>query len=98
MGQTVVIFGAGGKMGCRIADNLRHSSHRMHYVEISPAGIERLKERGLETTSQEASLPVADIAILALPDALIGKVAPGIVPGLKKGAMVSEIFSHQCCN
>lgn len=88
MDQTVVIFGAGGKMGCRIADNLRHSSYRMHYVEISPAGIERLKERGLETTSQEASLAVADIAILALPDALIGKVAPGIVPGLKRGAMV----------
>jgi hypothetical protein len=88
MEQTIGIFGAGGKMGCRIADNLRHSQHKVLYIEISPPGIERLHERGLDVTPHEEALREADVAILALPDALIGKVAPSIVPGLKPGAMV----------
>ncbi|MFN0101414.1 MAG: phosphogluconate dehydrogenase C-terminal domain-containing protein [Bryobacteraceae bacterium] len=88
MTQTIALFGAGGKMGCRITDNLKNSDYRMAYVEVSPAGVERLAERGLRVTAQEEALREADVAILALPDALIGKVAPGIVPGLKPGAMV----------
>ncbi len=88
METTVVVFGAGGKMGCRIADNMQRGVRKMLYVEVSPAGIERLKERGLRTTPHEDAVREADIVILALPDALIGKVAPGIVPGLKSGAMV----------
>jgi hypothetical protein len=75
-------------MGCRITDNLKDSGYRMLYVEVSPAGVERLKERGVATTPQEEAVAQADVAILALPDALIGKVAPGIVPGLKSGATV----------
>lgn len=88
MSTTIALFGAGGKMGCRITDNLKNSAYRMRYVEVSPAGIERLRERGVRTTPQEEAVAEADVAILALPDALIGKVAPGIVPGLKSGAMV----------
>lgn len=88
MKTTVAIFGAGGKMGCRIADNLRRTDYDVLYVEISPAGQERLKERGLSVTPHEDAVKRADVAILALPDNLIGRVAPGIVPGLKPGAMV----------
>lgn len=88
MQLTIAIFGAGGKMGCRITDNLRASEHRMLYIEISPAGVERLQSRGLDVTPHEQGVSEADVAILALPDALIGKVAPGIVPGLKPGAIV----------
>ena len=84
----IALFGAGGKMGCRITDNLKDSPHELLYVEVNPAGVERLASRGLSITPQDRAVSEADVAILALPDALIGKVAPGIVPGLKPGAMV----------
>ncbi len=86
--KTIAIFGAGGKMGCRISDNLRKTAHEIRYVEISPAGLDRLRERGLQPTPHQEAVTVADVAILALPDALIGKVARTIVPGLRAGAMV----------
>jgi hypothetical protein len=86
--MTIAVFGAGGKMGCRIADRMKRGGHDMRYVEVSPAGLERLKERGLTSTPHEEAVTAADVAILALPDNLIGKVAPTIVPGLKAGAMV----------
>jgi len=88
MSETVAVFGAGGKMGCRITDNLKSSDYRMLYVEVSPAGIERLKQRGVAATPHEEAVRQADIAVLALPDAVIGRIAPAIVPGLKPGAMV----------
>lgn len=75
-------------MGGRIADNMRLTSHNMLYVEVSPAGIQRLTARGLDPVPHDNAVRDADIAILALPDALIGKVAPTIVPGLRTGAMV----------
>jgi len=86
--STIAIFGAGGKMGCRITDNLKDSSWHVVYVEVSPAGIERLAQRGITVTPHEQAVAEADVAILALPDNLIGKVAPTIIPGLKSGAMV----------
>lgn len=88
MNTSIAIFGAGGKMGCRITDNLKNSSYRVLYVEVNPAGVERLTERGLTTTPHEQAVPEADVAIFALPDNLIGKIAPTIVPGLKPRAMV----------
>ena len=88
MTQTIALFGAGGKMGCRITDNLKDAAHRVLYVEVNPQGIERLAARGLSVTSQGDALAQADVVILALPDSVIGKVAPQIVPFLKSGAMV----------
>lgn len=88
MPMTVAIFGAGGKMGCRIADNLQASSDEVLYVEVSPAGVARLAERGLLTTPHAEAVAQADVAILALPDSLIGRIAPSIVPGLRAGTIV----------
>ncbi len=88
MPTTIAVFGAGGKMGCRITDNLKRTDYDMRYVEVSPAGIERLKQRGLEVTSHDRAVAEAGVAIFALPDAMIGKIAPTIVPGLQSGAMV----------
>lgn len=86
---TIALLGAGGKMGCRIADNLRHrAEYRMRYVEIGEAGLERLRQRELETTSREAAMAQADVVILAVPDNRIGPIALEIVPQLKTGAMV----------
>lgn len=88
MTKTIALFGAGGKMGCRITDNFKSSQHSLLYVEVHPAGIQRLQQRGVAVTPHDEAVRRADVAILALPDALIGKVAPTIVPGLRPGAMV----------
>ena len=88
MSTTIALLGAGGKMGCRITDNLKQSEFRMLYVEVSEAGAERLRERGVDITPPQQALAQADVAILAVPDALIGDLAPGIVAPLKAGAMV----------
>lgn len=85
---TIALLGAGGKMGCRITDNMKGGPHRMHYLEVSEAGIERLKQRGLSTSPKGEALGEADVAILAIPDILIGTIAQEIVPKLKSGAIV----------
>lgn len=85
---TIALFGAGGKMGCRITDNLKDSPHRMIYIEINPAGIENLRRRGLSPTPQAEALAEADVAILAVPDNLIERISDQIIPQLKSGALV----------
>lgn len=87
---TVALMGAGGKMGCRITDNMvKHPvKYKMHYVEVSEMGIANLAKRGLTTTPQAEALAEADTVILAVPDKLIGKITHDIIPQLKSGTMV----------
>jgi hypothetical protein len=86
---TIAVFGAGGNMGTRVTNALRNEAgYRMLNVEKSEQGRTRLRERGLEVSEQEDALREADVAILAVPDALIGEVATSIVPDLKSGAML----------
>jgi len=85
---TVALFGAGGKMGCRITDNLKDSEYDVRYVEVSPAGIENLRKRGLSVTAREQALREADAVILAVPDNLIERIAAEIVPAMSAGAML----------
>lgn len=86
----IALMGAGGKMGCRITDNLMHmpDKYRMFYVEVSEAGIANLAQRGLEPTPQAEALAQADAVILALPDRLIGKITHEIIPLLNPGTLV----------
>lgn len=93
MTLKIALMGAGGKMGCRLADNMvKHpDKYDMAYIEVSEEGIARLKERGLSTTPQEDALAVADAVILALPDKLIGKITHEIVPMLKPGTMLISL-------
>ena len=92
MTTTVALFGAGGKMGCRLTDNLvNHSEYQMLYIESGEPGVARLAERGLAPTPQETALAQADIVILALPDKIIGQVAHQIVPIIKSGAIVMTL-------
>src|SRR3954462_11355071 len=86
---TIALLGAGGKMGCRIADNLsRHSEYRMLCVEVAEAGLERLRQRGLEATPRDEALAAADAVILAVPDNLMAAVAGEVVPQRRGGGMV----------
>ncbi|MEK0314433.1 phosphogluconate dehydrogenase C-terminal domain-containing protein [Cohnella sp. 56] len=86
--RTIALIGAGGKMGCRIADNLNKGSHRTRYVEIGERGVARLAERGLATTAQNEAVASADIVILAVPDVAIGRISAGVVPQMRSGAML----------
>lgn len=85
---TIALFGAGGKMGCRITDNLKDSDYQMVYIEISPMGIENLAQRGLSPTPQSEALANANVAILALPDNLIERISAQVIPQMKPGTLV----------
>ena len=86
---TIALFGAGGKMGYRLASNLKGSPFTVRHVEISEAGRTRLATGlGVAAVTPEAALEGADVVILAVPDTMIGKVAAGISDRLKPGTMV----------
>jgi hypothetical protein len=86
---AIALFGAGGKMGYRLASNLKGSRFRVRHVEVAPSGIARLKASlGIDCVNAEAALDGADVVILAVPDTHIGKVATGIDKQLKAGTMV----------
>lgn len=85
---TVAILGAGGKMGCRLTDNLRHTEHTLLLVEVSDAGRAQIASRGLSPTPQDDALASAEVVILALPDRVLGRVAHDVVPALRSGTLV----------
>jgi D-apionate oxidoisomerase len=87
--ETIALFGAGGKIGSRIARLLNQDSgYRTLFVEGGEAGRARLQEMSLTPTPAEDAVHQADVVILAVPDLLIGKIAGEIVPHLKSGSMV----------
>ena len=86
--KKVVLVGAGGKMGCRITDNLKSSEYEMYYLEVSEEGQKRLAEKGVTVSDQDVVLPVGDIIILAVPDVAIEKVSSITVPAMKSGALL----------
>lgn len=92
MKEKIALFGAGGKMGVRLARNLLKSDYRVSHVEVSEIGKQRLKdELGIECVSTEAALDNVDVVILAVPDTIIGKIAAQIAPQLRAGTMVMTL-------
>lgn len=85
---AIALFGAGGKMGYRLAANLKGSRFDVRHVEPSDAGRERLRELDVSPVPQAEALQGAEVVILAVPDTVIGKVAAGISASLKPGTMV----------
>ncbi|MDB6037969.1 MAG: semialdehyde dehydrogenase [Verrucomicrobiales bacterium] len=75
-------------MGCRITNNLKQGPDKVHYLEVSPAGIGRLEKCGVTVTTQTEALPGADVVILAVPDVAIEAVSREVIPQLKAGALV----------
>jgi hypothetical protein len=88
---TITLIGAGGKMGCRLTDNFLKTNYRVHYLEVSPKGIENLKQRGVVPSTQAEAVPMADVVILAVPDVAIGAVAHEVVPSMKPGALLMTL-------
>jgi hypothetical protein len=85
--SKVTLIGAGGKMGLRLAHNLKNSQYEMSYLEISTTGMEKLKEQGITVVEPGSCVPVSDIVILAVPDVTLGKVSSEIIPMMKTGAL-----------
>jgi hypothetical protein len=85
-------MGAGGKMGCRITDNIKEmTEYDVRYVEVSERGQARLAERGISVTAEDVALADADVVVLAVPDALIGTICKTLIPKVKSGAMVMAL-------
>jgi D-apionate oxidoisomerase len=86
---SIALFGAGGKMGARLAKNLQGSAFEVRHVEVSEAGQKRLREElGISCCSIEEALSGVDVVILAVPDTLIGRIAADLSPKLAAGTMV----------
>ncbi|MDQ0422456.1 pyrroline-5-carboxylate reductase [Peteryoungia aggregata LMG 23059] len=86
---AIALFGAGGKMGYRLAKNLKGARFDVRHVEVSEPGKARLKaDLGLDCVPSDVALSGADVVILAVPDTAIGKVAASISDRLLPGMMV----------
>ena len=89
---SIALVGAGGKIGCRLTDNfIRSSDYAVHYLEISPKGIDLLRARGVAVADQGTALPAADVVILAVPDVAIGAISREVVPQMKPGALLMTL-------
>jgi hypothetical protein len=85
--KKITLVGAGGKMGLRLTRNLKSSGHEMTYLEVSPAGIDKLKEMGITISMEKDVIPLADVVILALPDIHLGSVSAHLIPMMKKNSL-----------
>ena len=66
--KTIALFGAGGKMGLRLAANLKGSRYEVRHVEIGERGRAALADRGITAMDADAALEGAEAVILAVPD------------------------------
>jgi hypothetical protein len=85
--NKVTLIGAGGKMGLRLTHNLKSSKYEVTYIEISPQGIDKLREKGVAVTSPGECVPDSDMVILAVPDVALKTVSSEIIPAMKSGAI-----------
>lgn len=86
----IALIGAAGKMGMRLSSNLKKvPEFDVDHVEVSEAGRARLRqELGVECVDSDTAVQGAEVVLLAVPDALIGKVTQQLSPQLKAGTMV----------
>ena len=85
--KKIALVGAGGKMGMRLTRNLIHSKYEVHYLEVSPQGIEKLEKEGISTANPTVVIPEADAVIYAVPDIALGNVTKQYIPAMKNGAL-----------
>ena len=85
----IALLGAGGKMGVRLASNLKGSPYEVFHVEVSEEGRQRLKTIvGADCVERDAALGEADVVIMAVPDRLIGKIAHSFIDAVKAGTAI----------
>ena len=85
----IALLGAGGKMGVRLASNLKGSPYEVLHVEVSEEGRQRLKTVvGADCVDRDAALGEADVVIMAVPDRLIGKIAHNFIDVVKPNTAI----------
>jgi hypothetical protein len=96
--ETIALFGAGGKMGCRVIDHLKdRPEYRLRCAEPSAPGQAHVASRGLACVSAGEAVAGADVVILALPDRILGRVAYEVVPQARTGALVITLDPAAIC-
>jgi len=88
---TITLLGAGGKMGCRITDNLRKTDYPVRHVEVSERGKAALAQRGIATVPVKEALDGTDVVILAVPDNRIGGITRELDPLFGPGTMLMAL-------
>jgi len=96
--STVALVGAGGKMGCRITDNMRNQTlYRMLHVEVAPVGLANLAKRGVAAVPAAEAVPQADFVVLAVPDNRVEAISAQVVPLMKAGAALVHLDPAAPC-
>src|SRR5215203_4927577 len=89
---TIALVGAGGKMGCRLTDNFqKYPQYNLHYLEVNENAVKNLAIRKVVISSQEESIPIADVVILSVPVVAIKKISEELIPRMKPGALVMTL-------
>ena len=87
MQPTGVIVGAGGKMGARAAEKIDSDSrYRVLLCESNEKRARRLEQDGFQVMPAASALQEADFVVMAVPDALIGRIARELAPRMKSNA------------
>jgi D-apionate oxidoisomerase len=87
--KKIALLGAGGKMGVRLATNLKDSPYEVMHVESSEDGRQRLKDKtGLDCDDGDNAIADADAVLMAVPDRLIGKIAHTFIEKVKSGTAI----------
>ena len=87
MEKKIALVGAGGKMGQRIAPNLKKFGYDFVCCEKDQAGMDRLTQQGYTAMITEEAVALCDIIVCALPDAALPTLSEKLVPLLKPGAI-----------
>jgi hypothetical protein len=84
---VLTLVGAAGRMGGRVRRSLRDDPDvELRLVEVDPGGIGRLAAEGWSVTHPDAAYRGAEIVVLAVPDRIVGEVAPEVVRRMEPGS------------
>ena len=86
MEKRIALVGAGGKMGRRIAPNLKKFGYDFVCCEKDQAGLDRLAADGYTVMPTEEAVALCDVIVCALPDAALPMLSAKLVPLMKPGA------------
>jgi len=86
MEKRIALVGAGGKMGRRIAPNLKKFGYDFVCCEKDQAGLERLAADGYTVMTTEEAVALCDVIVCALPDAALPMLSAKLVPLMRPGA------------
>jgi hypothetical protein len=85
--QVVAIIGAGGKMGARAVQKISGDPrYRVLACESDSVRAAELLANQIQVTGTAEALPLADFVVMAVPDALIGRMAHEFAPRMKPSA------------